>query len=139
MPLGQTPDIMLPEQFFAVPGDLDALLPEQRLMMAVMEDAVFGFQKHVHATRGEGYRLFQEAEAWIFSEDVTWPFAFLNLCDALGVNPVPLREGLIRWRDQQRASVYAGAEPARVRLRRFSGGRPRVVGGRSLLRELHWT
>jgi len=89
---------VLPEQFFAPPSHRNDGKPELALMRAVMEDAVRCYQKQFVSTRRRAVRLAREAEAWFFSDDTAWPYAFLNLCEALEINPEYIRRGLRRWR-----------------------------------------
>lgn len=89
---------VLPEQFFAPPSHRNDGKPELALMRAVMEDAVRCYQKQFVSTRRRAVRFAREAEAWLFSDDTEWPYAFLNVCTALGVNPEYIRRGLRRWR-----------------------------------------
>jgi len=42
-------------------------------------------------------RLAREAEAWFFADDDHWPFAFVNICAVLGLDPAYIRLGLARW------------------------------------------
>ncbi|MBI4482306.1 MAG: hypothetical protein HY652_05385 [Acidobacteria bacterium] len=72
--------------------------PEKRLMLAVLEDAVACFQKHIHARTDAGKRMFRDAEDWILEENSRWPFSFQNICTALGLNPKYMRQGLLHWK-----------------------------------------
>ena len=78
-------DVILPPQFFDVRGR--QLSAEQRLMAAVLEDAVQCFQKHLLARNGEQRRLFREAAAWLLDDTSTEPFSFRGLCHALDLEP----------------------------------------------------
>lgn len=82
-----------------------ALRAEQRLLLAVLEEAVRTFQRYVHSGSPRGRRLFGEVEAWFGSDDTTWTFSFVPLCDALGFDPAYLRVGVQRWRDARRPSI----------------------------------
>src|SRR2546428_4243167 len=95
------PETVLPSQFFDRLQADASLQPEKRLMLAVLEDAVGTFQKYVNVGSRHGRRLFSEAEEWFASEDADWPFAFVNVCQALGLDAEYLRAGLWRWRDRQ--------------------------------------
>ena len=68
------------------------------LMLAVLEDALGTFQEGllspVPAKRVEAFKV----EAWVASDDVDWPFAFVNVCNAVGVTPQYVRACLLRWR-----------------------------------------
>lgn len=95
------PDTLLPSQYSAIMKRKSAHEPERRLVVAVLEDAVDCFQKHVRARDPKARQLFLDAEEWICSEDRTWPFSFENVCDLLQINAEYLRRGLIAWRDRQ--------------------------------------
>lgn len=90
------PESVLPTQFYTAQQGA-RLRPEWRLMVAVLSDAVDCFQKYARVTDAEGKRLFDEAREWIESGNRRWPFSFVNICEALGINPEYLREGLWRW------------------------------------------
>ena len=95
------PDTLLPSQYFAILRRKGAHEPERRLVVAVLEDAVDCFQKHIRARDEKARQLFLDAEEWICSQDRSWPFSFENVCDLLQINPEYLRRGLIAWRDMQ--------------------------------------
>jgi hypothetical protein len=95
------PDTLLPSQYFAALKRKGAHEPERRLAVAVLQDAVDCFQKHLRARDRKARQLFLDAEEWICSDDRTWPFSFENICDLLQINPEYLRRGLVAWRDRQ--------------------------------------
>lgn len=96
-------DSLLPEQFFGPRANVGTVCPEAALMRAVLEDALLCLQGHFIATGHRGRRLAQEAEAWFLSEDVHWPFAFISICEVLGLEPVAVREALLRDRSSWRS------------------------------------
>jgi hypothetical protein len=112
------PDAIMPVQFHA---DVRALRdPERRLRVAVLEDAIRYFQRHLGATDPGERALYEDAVDWFASPDRTEPFSFENVCDALQLDPDYLRQRLCRWRAAEQArrarpSVRreAGAERAR--------------------------
>jgi hypothetical protein len=117
-----SPDIILPVQF----ADHDTNQGEKRLMLAVLEEAVATFQRNTHAKTRRGQRLFGEAEEWIQSEDVSWTFAFENVCHTLGLDPEYLRGGLERLKER-----LPGGGARVYRFRRVSGRRTSVVPTRA--------
>ena len=117
-----SPDILLPVQF----ADHDTNQGEKRLMLAVLEEAVATFQRNTHAKTRRGQRLFREAEEWIQSEDVSWTFAFENVCHTLGLDPEYLRGGLQRLKERR-----PGGGARVYRFRRVSGRRTSVVPTRA--------
>jgi hypothetical protein len=74
------------------------------LMRAVLADALYCY--HLGAgsvTRTR--RLAHEARAWFHSEDERGPFAFVNVCRALGLDPAAIRRRLHHGNDQAAPSV----------------------------------
>ena len=95
-------DTLLPSQFFARLEQQAPALRERRLMLAILQDAVGCFTKHIHARDPKRRSLFEDAEQWLSSDDAGWPFSYANICDVLGMNTEYVREGLFAWRDQAR-------------------------------------
>lgn len=122
------PEVLLPSQYFASARQDASLRPEKRLLLAVLEEAVGDFQRDVVATGREAKRRFDDAEAWIASDETEWPCSFVAICQALGLEAEWLRHGLWRWRDAQRARVARGEPVVRVQLRRVAGTRSRTTG-----------
>jgi hypothetical protein len=117
------PDALLPVQISQV---VDASAqPEKRLMLAVLEEAVATFQRTVREQGRRARRLHGEAADWFASADVSWPYAFRNVCDALGLESEWLHEGLLRW--QATLPPDVDGRP-RTPFRRVSGSRTRATG-----------
>ncbi len=89
------PAAVLPEQFYGSAEHADSSYGELALMRAVLEDAVHCFQK---SQGTDAAALAKEAERWFFSDEQHWPFSFMNICAALGLNADYIRLGLQRWR-----------------------------------------
>ena len=70
--------------------------PEQRLMAAVLEDAMRELARPSEIWVGTAGRRRAEVQAWVESDDVAWPFSFLNVCDALDLNPAGVRRRIAR-------------------------------------------
>jgi hypothetical protein len=97
------PDLLLPLQFFAGLRRKAQADGERRLMLAILEDAVDCFQKYAMAKDGRTRQLFADAEQWFLSDDRRWPFSFVNVCEALEIQPQFLRRGLLSWKARQLA------------------------------------
>ena len=68
---------------------------ERKLLFAVLEDAIRLYLKH--RDDAESYRHdpdFLEAAQWLSSDEEYGPFAFVRICDALGINADRLRMGI---------------------------------------------
>lgn len=97
-----TPAFILPAQWARSLPFGGRVHGELALMRAVLDDAIRCFQQ----PRGrKAVRLAHEAERWLFSDQTRWPFAFLNICAALGLDAAYLRRGLRRWQ-QRPVSVH---------------------------------
>jgi hypothetical protein len=70
--------------------------PERRLMLAVLEDAIDGYVANGGAVRGIRRVRFEEAARWFRANDTEWPFSFVCICDALGIDPAVIRRMLVR-------------------------------------------
>jgi hypothetical protein len=120
------PETILPSQYHAVSGIDASLQPEKRLMLAVLEDAVGTFQKHVNARERTGERLFNEVADWFASDDQDWPYSFVNIGHALGLDVEYFRRGLASWRDRQRGG--GSSNVVRFPFRRVNGSRHMITG-----------
>jgi hypothetical protein len=122
------PETILPTQF-ASNGSIDASLQaEKRLMLAVLEEAVGTYQKYVSSRDRNGMRLFEEADEWFLSDDIEWPFSFVNICHTLGLEVDYFRSGLAKWRGEQEETVRAGGRVIRFPFRRVNGTRHSITG-----------
>jgi len=72
---------------------------EEKLMLAMLENAVKYFQKYVLARKPSGKKLFQEAEEWFLEKDSDAFFSFENICETLGLHPDYIRQGLLCWKE----------------------------------------
>ena len=120
------PEVILPSQFSEQVSLKQTDRGEKRLMLAVLEEAVGAFQRHVDAKSRHGQRVFHEAEEWLWSNDTAWPFAFENICHALEIEPAFLRRGLERWKETQLKDASGGARVYRFPFRRVNGRRSSV-------------
>ena len=118
------PEQMLPAQFFAGTA---VESPERRLVLAVLEDAVNVYRRTARKTSKISRAQRREVETWFASNDRSWPFAFLNVCDVLGIEASALRSALDGW---------TSAPGVRIRLRQASGLRHLVRGRAAGLRRV---
>jgi hypothetical protein len=96
------PDMLLSHRYSAT-FRTQRLEPEKRLMLAVLEDAVACFQRHVVPRNRRQRTLFKETEDWVRDENGDYLFSFVNICEALKFNPKYMREGLLRWKQKKLA------------------------------------
>lgn len=111
------PDVLMDFEFSKIYRQKAQLQPEERLMFAVLTDAIECFQKYLDAKSRKQLALSNSAEAWILSNNHS-PFSFENICETLNINPVYLRLGVLRWRDDRQAKLAVEKRP---RVRAISG------------------
>jgi hypothetical protein len=110
------PAAILPEQFHASPRKATSFSREASLMRSVLEDAIDCLQQPASKNTPEVQRLAQDAELWFFADDDHWPFSFMNICAALGLDAAYVRRGLQPWRQPS-------LPPAKTRRLRKTTGR----------------
>jgi len=77
--------------------------PEQRLMLAVLQDAIRAYFRGAHTHDVRQRRLCNEAVRWIEDGDTVWPYSFENICVALDLDAATVRRRLrARWFGKQR-------------------------------------
>ena len=99
--------------------------PELHLVSAIFEDALHCVLHNVSARGGRKRREFLDACDWFWSDTQDWPFAFVNVCDLLGIEGPAVRETLRTYIIAQHAAV--ANHPARHWGRRML--RPGLSGG----------
>ncbi|MGH7933928.1 MAG: hypothetical protein ACREQN_12295 [Candidatus Binataceae bacterium] len=91
-------DLILPCQYYDLSGG-HHLTGEQRLMLALLTDAINVYQKGVLSRLTRARRLYVDAEAWIMADrDRANSLSFVTVCEALGINATLLRRRLIGWK-----------------------------------------
>lgn len=93
-----SPDLTLPEQYFAQQRQDDGMGAEKALMYAVLKDGIRSFYKYVGSERRKHRRLSDEAEQWILEDNWDDPFSFQVICDTLSIDPRSLRARLVEWK-----------------------------------------
>jgi hypothetical protein len=86
-------DVILPSQYFGALGSV-GLSSEQRLMLAVLVDAINVLQGWQRIGSARKRRAFAEAAQWVNTRGTNYPFSFDSLCDALEIDPDVLRSRL---------------------------------------------
>ena len=89
------PEAALPSQFQDVWWRTQRIAPEPRLALAVLQLAVVDLLKFGSSRDQNQRRLYRKAEVWMSSGDREWPYSFLNLCDAIRIDPEALRKRVL--------------------------------------------
>jgi hypothetical protein len=95
------------------------LEPEKALLLAVLEDGVRCFQDNILPRNKKKQMLFEEAEAWLFSDESNGVFSFVSVCTLLGFDPGYVRRGLRQWQERalggkRKTQRGFGAPPQRL-------------------------
>ncbi len=92
------PHTVLPVQFFSRrERDWGG---EQRLMAAILEDAVAIYSKPPPQA-SKARQILRETERWLRSNDRSWTFSFLRICEMLGLEPTAVRQTLRDRRNER--------------------------------------
>src|ERR1700752_1762596 len=104
---------------------LDLVQPERTLLLAVLTDAIQRYRR-LATIQGARRRELSEAAGWILSNDREWPYSFVNVCEALGIEPSRLRHAVVEGRFAALATLGC-EDPKPLLLRRQVGERRRLV------------
>jgi hypothetical protein len=110
-------DIILPVQYFDALGSV-GLSSEQRLMLAVLVDAINVLQGWQRIGNPRKRRAFAEAAQWVNTCGTNHPFSFDSICDAIAIDPDLLRTRLHRL--TMGLANTACASMKRLRLKELS-------------------
>src|SRR5260370_22176824 len=82
-------DIILPSQYYGSVGSV-GLSGEQRLMLAVLVDAINVLQSWQGGGSALKRRNFAEAAQWVNTRGTSYPFSFDSVCDVLEIDSAVL-------------------------------------------------
>jgi len=123
------PDALITAQFYNTTRRTYHAEPELRLMAAILEDAVATLTTDPRRCTNQRRRDFAGALDWIARpEENGWLFSFASICESLDIDPVHLRQGLLRKIAEihgSKATIRPTAVPATVRRGgKLSGSAP---------------
>ena len=88
-------DRILASQWSATPD----LSGEQKLCLAILECATKEYLAYSHLSHRRARNISASCREWFFSDDTTWPFSFINVCQYLHIQPDYIRAGIQRKLD----------------------------------------
>ena len=88
------PNTILPVQYFTRLQRSAAWTGEQRLMAAILEDAVAVCSKRTVPKTSKARHVLRETLRWVRSNDRSWMFSFLRICEMLDLEPTAIRRGI---------------------------------------------
>ena len=78
---------------------------KEKLMLAVLADAIEHFQKHFLSKDEKGKKLFQEAEEWFLEKDNDGLFSFEYICECYSYSLITYVKACCHGRKQGARSV----------------------------------
>ena len=93
---------------------------EEKLMFAVLSNAIECLEKYHNSNRRRDRMLYREAECWVLSAADDHIFSFENICETLQIDANYLRLGLMRWLEDpapQSRRLKVWRQPLRDRRR----------------------
>lgn len=133
--LSPLPDTILPSQFFELVG-AQTFSSEQRLMLAVLIDAINVLRDYGVSPNRRKRNSFNDASSWVFANGIPSPLSFDHVCDALSVDAESLRRRLSKLLSEHsgtllRLRLKEGGRMQRVTVNRVRRSRRRAHQGRS--------
>jgi hypothetical protein len=61
----------------------------------ILKQAALDLRRFHAATSGVEREFYLDAYRWVMSDDCSWPFSFLNVCQALNLEPATSREEIL--------------------------------------------
>src|SRR5690349_18965246 len=65
------------------------------LAAEILQQATLDLRRFHGAARGLELEFYLDAYRWVTSDDCSWPFSFLNVCQALNLAPETVREEML--------------------------------------------
>lgn len=90
--------MMKPNQCDEMTEALGGSAPEVEMAKGVLIQAKRDLRRFRSAQDPVGREMFRDAYTWITSNDFSWPYSFLNVCEALSLTPDALRDDLLTER-----------------------------------------
>lgn len=97
--------------------------PTNRLMLAILEEALVTFQKGLISYDPQQRSHSHEVDRWVASKDEDFVFSFESICSCLKIDPAYVREGLKR--------IRTAANQGRIVRNLHALRRERMVGRRA--------
>jgi hypothetical protein len=108
---------ILPSQYYDFSGG-HRLTGEQRLMLALLADAINVYQQGAASRSTRKRMLYVDAERWIMADGPNrHAFSFETVCECLEINPVVLRRRMIAWKHEMRRGIALPKPTHHLRLK----------------------
>ena len=106
--------------------------PEVRLAKGILAQAKKDLRRFRASRDSVGREIYADAYGWIASDDLWWPYSFLNVCDVLRLSPEILRTELLAdahsgWCSQSRRIAQRISTSVRGSLANVFGTRGSIA------------
>lgn len=128
-------DTMKPTPSDEIMNTLAGGAPEVALAKGVLTQAKRDLRRFRRSEDPVGREMYRDAYSWVASNDSTWPYSFLNVCEALGFRVEALRAELLaeaegNWYTRSRRLAQKLSLPFGGSLARIFPSRHRVANSR---------
>ena len=93
--------------------------PERDLLSALLFDGVQSYLSYALSDSLLAKDKYKEAYAWVHSKDSEYIFSFINVCEALGLDPDSLRLGILNFIHSNQVVAANEEQPTFRRARRM--------------------
>ena len=78
-----------------VAGDYQFETSQKELAAGILKQAALDLRRFHGATSAVEREFYLDAYRWVMSDDCSWPFSFLNVCQVLNLAPETVREEVL--------------------------------------------
>jgi hypothetical protein len=78
-----------------VPDDQQFEMSRRELASGILKQAELDLRRFHGATSAVEREFYLDAHRWVTSDDYSWPFSFLNVCQTLNLSPETVREEVL--------------------------------------------
>ena len=89
------PDLQLQPFITPLDRNRDDPGPVRALAKGVLRQAAKDLRAFHNAQEATGRELYRDAYSWVISNDLSWPYSFVNVCEALGLSAEFVRSELL--------------------------------------------
>jgi hypothetical protein len=80
------------KEFAGAPDKASLIEPERALAAGVLRQTASDLRRFRESEDAVGREMYWDARSWFLSNDIEWPYSFLNVCHSLGIAPENIRD-----------------------------------------------
>ena len=102
------------KEFAGAPDKASLIEPERALAAGVLRQTASDLRRFRESADAIGREMYWDARSWFLSNDIEWPYSFLNVCHSLGIAPENIRDEVFTdagsgWLSHSRSVALATA------------------------------